>query len=150
MILFLDFDGVLHPRPGTASAELFASLGLLEDVLRQVPHVEVVISSSWRERHTFDEMQQYFPDDLRDRIIGVTPLPPLENVPDHLRDYPRHAECIAWLAQHRPAGVPWLAIDDMEEEFEPACAQLLLIDGWVGLDHEGAAQLLQRLKEGCQ
>ncbi len=148
-----DFDGVLHPRPGTGGSsghELFASLEVLEDVLRQVPHEEVVISSSWREHHSFEEMRQYFSKDLRDRIVGVTPLPPLDSVPEHLTNYPRHAECVAWLGRNRPAAMPWLAIDDTESEFDPVCAQLLLIDGWVGLDHESAAQLLQRLNEGCQ
>ncbi len=30
MILFLDFDPVLHPRAGTGSCELLASLGLFQ------------------------------------------------------------------------------------------------------------------------
>lgn len=153
MILFLDFDGVLHPRPvigRSSDSGLFSCLELLEDVLRQLPHVEVVISSAWRTTHTLDHMRHYFSKDLRDRVIGMTPEPPLENVPEHLSDYTRHAECVAWLAQHRPAGEPWLAIDDMAEDFAPRCRQLLLIDGWVGLDAESAARLLLRLKEAGQ
>jgi hypothetical protein len=48
MILFLDFDGVLHPapQPGQGGEERFISLPLLEKVLRALPHVDVVISSA--------------------------------------------------------------------------------------------------------
>lgn len=44
MILFLDFDGVLHPRaPGQ---HLFSNLARLEAVLRDFEFVEVVITSN--------------------------------------------------------------------------------------------------------
>lgn len=151
MILFLDFDGALHPRPTigrSGETDLFRSLHLLEDVLRQVPDVEVVISSSWREQHHLDELREHFGEDLRERIVGTTPLPgeDIDFAPSGLVDYPRHTECVAWLSRWRPAGVPWLTIDDMAEEFAPRCQQLLLIDGDVGLDAGTSAHLLQRLK----
>jgi hypothetical protein len=73
VILFLDFDGVLHPRPVAArNCEVFCAIHRLEDVLRQVPDVEVVISSSWRHHHPFGEMREYFAEDVRCRV-GVTP-----------------------------------------------------------------------------
>ena|SRR6185369_5198182 len=150
MILFLDFDGVLHPRPapGSGETDLFRSLHLLEGVLRQLPDVEVVISSAWRVSQSPDEIREYFAEDLRDRIIGMTPLPgeDIELAPSELVNFPRQTQCVAWLARNRPAGAPWLAIDDTAEEFEPRCAQLLLIDGWEGLTPESAAKLLGRLK----
>jgi len=152
MILFLDFDGVVHPRPapGSGETDLFRCLHLLEGVLRQLPYVEVVISSAWRESQTLNEIREYFAEDLRDRIIGMTPRPgeDIELAPSELVDFPRQTQCVAWLARHRPAGTPWLAIDDTAEEFEPRCAQVLLIDGWVGLTPESAANLLRRLKDG--
>jgi hypothetical protein len=123
MVLFIDIDGVLHPRPiigRPGEHEPFASLHLLEDVLRHAPHVEVVISSSWRERHPLDEMREYFAEDLRDRIVDVTPLQPLADAPPHLSEHQRHAECLAWLTRHRPVGTRWVAIDDDAEEFAPA------------------------------
>lgn len=149
MILFLDIDGVLHPKPvigRSGETDLFCSLDLLEDVLRQAPHVQVVISSSWREHHALDEMREYFSPALRHRIIDVTPVAPLTTMPEHLAGLPRHAECLAWLAQHRPAGTPWLALDDTPEQFAPNCAQLLLISGHLGLTAESACELLARLQ----
>jgi hypothetical protein len=149
VILFLDIDGVLHPRPipgRPGQTDLFSALHLLEDVLRQVPDVEVVISSSWREHYPLDEMREIFSADLRERIVGVTPLPPLAGGPAELSDYARDAECAAWMAQRRPAGTPWLAIDDACEEFVPDCGQLLLVDGSMGLTPASAAELLTRLR----
>lgn len=150
-ILFLDFDGVLHPRPifgRPGETDLFCSLHLLEDVLRQVPQVEVVISSSWREDHPLDEIRQYFSEDLRDRIVGMTPMPgeDIELAPLDLVDFPRHTQCVAWLVRRRSAGTRWLAVDDDAEHFAPRCAQLLLVDGSVGLTADSAAELRDRLQ----
>ena len=55
MIVFLDFDGVLHPefdpddpeRP-KQNSDLFCRLPLIEAVLREFSQVEIVISSAWR------------------------------------------------------------------------------------------------------
>ncbi|WCT24267.1 HAD domain-containing protein [Acidovorax temperans] len=46
-ILFLDFDGVLHPEHCHESKH-FCCLPVLEDALRQAPEWQVVISSTWR------------------------------------------------------------------------------------------------------
>jgi hypothetical protein len=149
MILFLDFDGILHPRPvigRPGETNLFSSLHLMEDVLRQVPDVEVVISSSWRTHHSLEEMREYFSEDLRERIVDVTPLPSDVACHPSLADCARHAECVTWLARHRPGGTPWLAVDDAREEFAPDCANLLLIDGTVGLTPDSVAELLHRLQ----
>lgn len=145
-LLFLDFDGVLHPR--FIGGELFTARELFEDVLRQVPHVEVVISSSWRERHALEALKVHFSPDLRPRIVGVTPLPGIDRdlVPVDLHDFHRHAECAAWLARWRPSGARWLAVDDESEEFAPGCANLFVVDGDVGLEEESAQELLRRLR----
>lgn len=71
MILFLDFDGVLHPfhRPlGT-----FVLLSYFEDVLRDFPAVNIVISSTWREEYSLPQLQKFFSEDIARRIIDVTP-----------------------------------------------------------------------------
>jgi len=47
MILFLDFDGVLHPEFSHESRH-FCCLPVLEQVVRQLQDCEVVISSTWR------------------------------------------------------------------------------------------------------
>jgi hypothetical protein len=149
VVLFTDFDGVVHPRPTAGrDAGLFCSIHLLEDVLRHVPNVQVVISSSWREHHPLEEMREYFAEDLRERIVGVTPMlrRELESIPESLLPYPRHAECIAWLHRERAPGTCWLALDDSPEEFVPGCTHLIPVDGSEGLTRFVAGMLLQRLR----
>jgi hypothetical protein len=149
VILFVDFDGVLHPRPvpdRPGETDMFVSLHLLENVLRQVQYVEVVISSSWRERFPLHEMREFFSEDLRERVIDATPLPPLAGVPAELMNHPRHAECEAWLHRRGAVGTRWLALDDSATDFAPGCANLLLIDGALGLTAESAAELLKRFQ----
>lgn len=66
MILFLDFDGVLHPffpRRDRSDEEnqLFGYLPRLEVVLREFPGWKVVITSSWRENRPWENViQAYF------------------------------------------------------------------------------------------
>jgi hypothetical protein len=62
LILFLDVDGVLHPE-GPSREPKFCRLPLLEEWLRGRPGVEVVISSSWREVHPFEELVSFFAED---------------------------------------------------------------------------------------
>jgi hypothetical protein len=150
MILFLDFDGVLHPAANAHSSgsDLFCSLHLLEGVLRQVPHVEVVISSSWRECHGLAELREFFAQDLRDRIIDVTPLRfTASKLPREAVGFKRHAECMDWLRRRRAAETRWIAIDDQPWLWAPLCPHLLLIDGSVGLTASDAQELLARLRE---
>ena len=46
MILFLDFDGVLHPEPSLAK-DAFCRLPLIEEILQDFPQVQIVVSSAW-------------------------------------------------------------------------------------------------------
>ncbi len=107
MILFLDFDGVMHPVNQT---DLFCREEHLARVLRDFPGVEVVISSSWRETHTLKNMPTFFLTDLRSRIVGVTPVIEIRDAVD----VPgvRLHEINQYLAdtdnQHRR----WVALDD--------------------------------------
>ena len=53
-LLFLDFDGVLHPTH-FAGEDPFNRADLLEEVLANL-QVEIVISSSWRFTHSVSKL----------------------------------------------------------------------------------------------
>lgn len=81
MILFLDFDGVLHPdavylergRPVLrADGELFMWTSHLVDVLASAPHVRIVLSTSWARELRFNRARDYLPAALRSKVIGAT------------------------------------------------------------------------------
>ena len=72
-ILFLDFDGVLHPSNATPQG-WFCRMPLLEAAVGTQP-VQIIISSSWRFHHSQHELIKHFPPNLRSRIVGKTGPP---------------------------------------------------------------------------
>lgn len=141
MILFLDFDGVLHPEiMGTPE---LCHLSALEELLREFPQVKLVLSTSWRIVYPQDSLLEVFASDIRGRIIGTTPnydeIPP--KMRESLSEFKRQAEIEAWLLQNS-AGEHFIVIDDYASEFAPNWSPLLLVDGKTGM----TAQYLQRLR----
>jgi len=147
MILGLDFDGVLHPMNNAALGR-FCRLPLLEAWLRQRPGVEVVVTSSWREDHSLDSLRDFFAEDLRPRLVGVTPLahrlfgPAWSRTPEERAQarYVRQAELEAWMRGACHPG-PWVALDDNPELYEPGCPHLVVCDPEVGLTDERLQEL---------
>lgn len=127
-ILFLDFDGTLHPEP--IRWRSFEHVPALASLLAQYPEVGIVVSSSWREQMALDDLKRPI-SALSERVVGVTPVIP---------DAKRQREIEAWLAGH--AVERWLAIDDMADLFDDQCSWLLEVDPKAGLDQSE----LQRLK----
>lgn len=147
-ILFLDFDGVTHPEPCSAQGA-FCCLPQIEEVLFDFPAVEIVISSSWRELHSLDELKSLFSTALAPRVIDVTPdlwRPTLSWLPGPLPEFEREWEIEAWMKAQRPWGARWLAIDDRRYWFRPGCPNLLLTDSKSGFridDQETLRLMLQ-------
>jgi hypothetical protein len=125
-ILFLDFDGVLHPQHESGVCP-FGYMDNFCQLMRDTDpagRVEIVISSTWRLQETLEELRAHFPPDVAARIIGVTPhLPP----PPHARRGSRQREIESWMAQHAPDGA-WLAVDDIALYFDIDCPHLFLVD----------------------
>lgn len=138
-VLFLDFDGVTHPEPCSAQSA-FCCLPQIEEVLLDFPAVEIVISSSWKEVHSLDELKSFFSTAMAPRVIDVTPdlwRPTLSWLPGPLPEFEREWEIQAWMKAQRPWGTRWLAIDDRPLWFRPGCPDLLAIDPNTGfLDHD--------------
>lgn len=81
-ILFLDFDGCLHPdnvflvngEPvlRTPGAQLFEHAELLSELLRPYPHLQIVLSTTWVQKLDFNRAKGYLPSSLQERVIGST------------------------------------------------------------------------------
>lgn len=127
-ILFLDFDGVLHP--GTSGTMRFAAK--LEAFLERFPHVMVVISSNWRMGESLESLRGWFSPAFASRIIDVTPIHP---------DSPgsRQAEIEAWLAANPTKA--WRALDDDTTLFQPNCTWLIATNKRDGLTNKELDQL---------
>lgn len=125
-VLMLDFDGVLHPcQSGT-----LLYLPILEDWLRKHTSVDVVISSNWKDSHTFDALAALFSEDVRERVIGTTPT--IENAD-------RENEILAMAALYNIKR--WVALDDRPQGFpKTADRHLIATDYFDGLKPEHLAR----------
>lgn len=166
-ILFLDFDGVLHPD--SADKDMyFCRMNVFCDVLRKVDpqgEMPIVVSSMWRFLDRLPSLRSHFPDDVARCIVGVTP-----DLFDHKdsgsggwgmagsvngdSNYgSREREILAWMDKFSPAG-QWLAIDDRASYFSMTCQSLFLVPGLYdsegGISSTVADHLLQRLNEFTQ
>lgn len=151
MVLFLDFDGVLHPDP-CSKEQLFCRRDLVQGILREFPHIDVALSTTWRLRNPLDNsgdaLKHHFSSDIAERIVGVTPNHKnldRKQAPDGIDLYPREWECIAWLQANRPHCRRWLAMDDKSHLFRPFSRNLLVTNpktGFVSADEHRLQQLL--------
>lgn len=127
--LFLDFDGVLS-RGLSAS---FDRAPFFWEWMHVHPSVGVVISSDWRLSMTLPQLRDYFPDDLAERIVDVTPdltaQPSGDDAGEFL--YRRQREIELWRARNAAAG-PYAALDDTPSLFAPGWRHLVLTDSAQG------------------
>lgn len=137
MILFLDFDGVTHPVESDPE-HCFSRLPLLEQFLREeAPSWQIVISSSWREYHSWRQLLEIFSPDIRPRIMGCTPLdgsPSLVATWGAMASlYPREFQIRHFLAQRCLGQNDWCALDDMSGWFAPKTPNLILCNSCTGV-----------------
>jgi hypothetical protein len=138
MILFLDFNGVLHPREGD---NRFTRLPLFEAYMRmpEAKKIRLIISSAWRQTHEIDRLRSFFSPDIALRIRGATPV-----LQTYRTRHQRTEEIKAWLSKH--AARSWAALDDDIEVFAPALRpRLALCDGTVGLMEKDWQRVLRIL-----
>jgi hypothetical protein len=140
LIVFLDFDGVLHPDP-CRDEQLFEHSPRLSRALDEFPEASVVLSTSWRTFLNLEQLTAPLDTDLRRRVIGVTPRFSDCKAPNGLAPYRRHAECVQWLADNGMHDAPWIALDDRPSWFEPYCDNLVTCDALVGFDEVAAGRL---------
>lgn len=164
MILFLDFDGVLHrnavyleKRRPVLKAEgfLFMWSEHLINALDPFPEIEIVLSTSWVRARGYSRARKALPKLLRDRVIGATWHSSFGRsklggfkVPhctwDELSRYEQIARYV-----HRAKLTNWVAIDDNGEGWPLKHAdKLILTDPNKGIaDPAALVQLRARLSQ---
>lgn len=137
-LLFLDFDGVLHPNhcdDDLLFSNLHHFLALL-DGHTEAPRI--VVSSSWRFYHTWDELLGFFPERLHPLFTGTTgPVIPGK--------FSRFREIQAYLDDYRGWN-DWRALDDCAWEFPEDCTQLIHCNGAKGIGPAELGQLRDWLR----
>jgi hypothetical protein len=121
LLLYLDFDGVLHPenvlmRPGKGpyieSPEghaLFEHCELLEKVLLPYPDVKIVLSTSWvRVYGSVARVARKLTPELRAKVVGATYHYSMDS--ESFRQAPRGMQIWSDVLRRKP--IDWIAADD--------------------------------------
>lgn len=144
MILFLDFDGVLHPEKDAKT--LFCCKQHLWTILRCCPQVDVVFSTSWRESHSFESLVDLVTthggEDLACRFVGATPMLEKPDIRGGQKYRSRELECEAWMIGNGLSYRPWLALDDVPAWFSYGCHNVFIVDYQQGLTDECITQII--------
>jgi hypothetical protein len=137
-ILFLDFDGVLHPLNSTKE-RLFCNVRYLEKSLEGAS-CKIVITSNWRLTHSIDMLRKLLPKKISELIIGATDITTgvrhrrFKEIQDYLNTY----------IDSSP--VDWRAIDDIPQDFPIECGNLIHCDSNFGMGSKEQIQITQWLK----
>lgn len=151
-VLFLDFDGVLHPdaafrtRKGIelrAPGTLMMYAGILESILRDFPQVKISLSTSWVRLLGYRRARAALPEQLQRRTISGTWHSQMRYTSREGYDVFSRYEQICGAATR--AGLStWLALDDDPEFSWPASdKRLVRCDSHIGLGSESTQDELQ-------
>lgn len=160
-VVYLDFDGVLHPEfvymnpekgpfldPDIVGHQLFEHTQLLAELLAPHPDVRLVLSTSWVVIFGFERALQHLPPELRARVIGATFQSEMNRY--DWGQMPRGYQILTDVRRRLPR--QWMAVDDDAKDW-PAAHKKRLIQshGTDGLGHPGVTDALrQRLQEWHQ
>lgn len=152
MILFLDYDGVLHPdavylvrgRPVLqADGELFMWASTLSAALERHPDLQIVLSTSWVRVLGFSRARDFLPDSLRRHVIGATWHSAMGRHHEGLHRLDdnwfvrasRYEQIKRYLSRTTSdAANKWIAIDDDDEGWDEADRRhLVRTSSWTGL-----------------
>lgn len=156
MILYLDFDGVLHHydviRNDRNRAVLrgmgtpFEYAQRLEQILEPYPNVEIVLSTNWVRTKGYDYARRQLRPALRKCIVGATWRKSFERDADFARwwisESTRYEQIMRDVARRHPAD--WIALDDDSRGWPTVAARhLVASDSKLGLSEPGVRLQLE-------
>ncbi|MDO8038377.1 HAD domain-containing protein [Janthinobacterium sp. SUN137] len=148
LVLFLDFDGVLHPdatylvrgRPILrADGHLFMWADRLITLLAHSPNVDIVLSTSWVRDLGFSRARAYLPVELQHRVVGATWHSAMGRNADGFKksvawwdNVSRYEQIRRWV--DRADVQNWIAVDDQPSGWAVSdLSNLIQTDSDVGL-----------------
>lgn len=161
MLLFLDFDGVLHPDAvfrranGTielrAPGQLFMWAPYLSEILAEAPDCRIVLSTSWVRLLGYRAARQALPEELQGKVLGATWHSHMSRAwPIPWDSQSRFEQIAAYLSRIGNCS-NWLAVDDDSAGWPPGQShRLVRTDPSKGLSApDTIAELKERLLRPC-
>ncbi len=139
-LIFLDFDGVLHPEY-PQKLELLTKLpDFCTTYSKMFPHVGIVISSSWRNHYSLYVLKKIFPKEIRNLVLGITPRQINE------KKIPRCKEIEEFIKTNNFVGLPYIILDDRPDWFVNQ-KNILSINGKYGIEKFHTSKMLDWYKQ---
>lgn len=153
-IIFLDIDGVCNSHQHFLMTEYISETGIermnndtclhnlwnLKFILKNVPDLKIVISSTWREVYSFESIKSWlkFWGISKNRVIGKTPV---------IRHGDRAEEIKTWINENKVKGT-WLVLDDhpVFQESDPVYKNFYQTDNRVGLTYVDSIKIITRFE----
>lgn len=140
-VLYLDFDGVLHPDAAYFSYKrgielrapghsLFENMAILETILSPHPELAIVLSTSWVYAKDFKYAKERLSPSLQAHVIGAT-FHRRHHDLYQFRLLSRGQQMLNDLLRRKPDY--WLSIDDHVEDWPAAAGYVVSCDGQLGL-----------------
>ncbi|WER45597.1 HAD domain-containing protein [Cupriavidus sp. WKF15] len=169
MILFLDYDGVLHPdaayyvqsRKGSyielrAEGALFMWMPILEEILSPYSEVRIVLSTSWVRELGFSKARGFLSPWLQSRVIGGTWHSKMSQhregshrISDRWSELTRYQQIARYISTKKP-GDSWIAIDDDIVGWDRSVEHRLVpTDPSAGLSDPATQELLIERLDAC-
>ena len=153
-VLFLDFDGVLHPEPvffhprrgvylgpEAHGHTLFEHASLLVSVLAPYPDVKIVLATSWVQHRSYSKAVKRLPLELQRRVVGAT-FHAAHMTRDNWFALSRGVQVLGDVGRRRPTH--WVALDDDDVDWpENYRNHLVKTDAMLGLTRPGAVDELR-------
>lgn len=135
LLLYLDFDGVLHHEDVICSRRrgavmnapghrLFEHVPILEGVLQEWPQVKIVLATSWVRQYGFLGTARRLGPQLRARCIGATFHSGMRDNEWSFARLPRGLQVVQDVGRRQPAD--WVAVDDDHHDWPAQFEQHLV------------------------
>lgn len=153
-ILYLDFDGVLHPEDvwlgkkgpfvhSPVGHSLFEHGPLLEQLLEPHPNIGIVLSTSWVLHYGCAGAAKRLPPLVASRVIGATYHSRMNR--GLFLELPRGLQVLGDVGRRRPS--KWVAFDDTDEGWSDCGPNgaVLITNPALGIAAPGVAQRLSAM-----
>lgn len=154
-IVFLDYDGVLHPdevycyrKIGIVlkadGISLFEYAPILVDILEQFPNTRIVLSTTWVRMLGFNDAKAWLPEKLQEKVYGAT-------FHSHMDKHwwstlTRYDQILAYVNRHRVSN--WVAIDNDDEGWTGNFNHFVHTDDWLGIfPNDKRTELIEKLNQ---
>lgn len=137
-VLFLDFDGVINPHSHRADGAMFSKVACknLNSLLKQVPDLKIVVSSSWR-IHGIKAVRDILNSN------GIDPKRVIDITGDESGI--RGNQIKGWLSKHKK--VTNFAILDDDSDMGELMPRLVKTNGFVGLTESEVNKVVELLDQ---